>query len=200
MHGLGRFVERFTERLGIGEHSLVVHDWGAVALIAAQRRPDRLRSLVVINAVPLLEGYRWHWVARWFWRRRLLGELANATTTRSGLRLISRQARAGRGPMPDEFIDSIWRFVPRGRWPAVLELYRSADPEQLAAAGERLGAIECPALVVWGMEDPYLPGEFGRAYADRLPGAELVELERAGHWPWIDRPDAVDKVVSFLDA
>ena len=68
MEGLARFYERYCDRLGISEHQLVVHDWGAIALIAAQRRPTRVRRLVVINAVPLLPGYRWHWVARWFWR------------------------------------------------------------------------------------------------------------------------------------
>jgi pimeloyl-ACP methyl ester carboxylesterase len=200
MHGLGRFVERFRDRLGIGEHSLCVHDWGVVGLIAAQRRPDRVRRLVVINAVPLLPGYRWHWIARRFWRVRGLGELANATTTKASLRLLSRQASAGRQPLPEWFIDSTWRHWPRGRWPAMLELYRSADPELLAAAGANLGDLRCPALVLWGTDDPYIPRSFGAAYAARLPDAELVELERAGHWPWLDRPDAVARVVAFLDA
>lgn len=199
MHGLARFVERFCDQLGIEEYSLCLHDWGSLALIAAQRHPGRVRSLVVINAVPLLPGYRWHWVARWFWRVPMLGELANATTTKASFRLISRQARGGRGAMPGAFIESAWRDWPRGRWPAMLELYRSADPDLLAAAGGRLGELRCPALVVWGREDPYLPGRFGAAYADRLPGAELVELDRAGHWPWLDRPDAIDRIVTFLN-
>jgi pimeloyl-ACP methyl ester carboxylesterase len=199
MHGLGRFVERFCDQLGIAEHSLCVHDWGVVGLIAAQRHPERVRSLAVINAVPLLPGYRWHWVARWFWRVPVLGELANATTTKASLRLISRQASAGRGAMPSELIDSIWRHWPRGRWPAMLELYRSADPELLAAAGDRLGDLTCPAMVVWGLDDPYLPRRFGAAFADRLPGATLIELEGAGHWPWLDRPDAIGRVTGFLN-
>ena len=80
----------------------------------------------------------------------------------------------------------------------MLELYRSADPDRLAAAGRDLGTIACPALVVWGLDDLYLPREFGAAYAERLPGAELVELEGAGHWPWIDRPDVIDRVLGFL--
>jgi pimeloyl-ACP methyl ester carboxylesterase len=80
----------------------------------------------------------------------------------------------------------------------MLELYRSADPDRLAAAGEGLGELECPALVVWGVDDIYLPRRFGRAYADALPGARLLELDRAGHFPWIDRPDAIDRVIGFL--
>lgn len=68
------------------------------------------------------------------------------------------------------------------------------------AAGTRLGQLSCPALVLWGTEDPYLGVEHGRAYAERLPGAELELVEGAGHWPWIDRPELVDRVADFLGA
>ena len=54
-----------------------------------------------------------------------------------------------------------------------------------------------PALVVWGMQDPYIPARFGRAYASALPHAELLELPDAGHWPWLDRPDVVDRLVGL---
>jgi pimeloyl-ACP methyl ester carboxylesterase len=198
MHGLARFFERFCDRLDVRDHNLVVHDWGAVGLIAAQRRPERVRRLVVINAVPLLPGYRWHWLARYLWRVPLAGELANLTTTRAGLALLSRQASATPGGMPAEFIDSVWAGRGRGTWPEMLELYRSADPDRLAAAGADLDQLGCPALVVWGRDDLYLPPRFGRAYADALPGARLVEVDGAGHFPWIDRPDTIDRVLSFL--
>jgi pimeloyl-ACP methyl ester carboxylesterase len=44
-----------------------------------------------------------------------------------------------------------------------------------------------------------LPIRFGRAYADRLPNAELLEFDRAGHWPCLDRPEIVDHTLEFLD-
>ena len=198
MQGLARFVERFREALGIDEYDLVVHDWGVVGLIAALRRPQQVRRLVVINAVPILPGYRWHWVARWFWRLPLAGELANATITRAGLKLITRQASGGRGPLPDDWLDAVWASWPRGTWPQLLELYRSADPELLAAAGEGLEQIDAAALVVWGQEDPYLPASLGRQFASRLGDARLVELDRAGHWPWLDRPEVVRVITGFL--
>ena len=200
MHGLAAFLERLLERLGVDEYRLVVHDWGALALIAAQAHPDRVRRLVVINGVPLLPGYRWHWIARYVWRRRGVGEFFNAISTRAGTALLLRQTTADGRPMPDEFVDMIWRRFDRGTRRAILELYRSAPEEALAAAGSRLGELGCPALVVWGAGDRFLPVEFGRLYAKRLPNAELVELADAGHWPWIERVDLVDRVVAFLDA
>jgi pimeloyl-ACP methyl ester carboxylesterase len=99
-----------------------------------------------------------------------------------------------------ELVETIWRHWRRGVWRPMLILYRSADPDALAAAGSRLAEIRCPALVIAAHRDPYTAGSFGRAYAERLPNAGLVELEDAGHWPWIDRPDVIDRVVAFLDA
>lgn len=199
MHGLASFHDRLLGILGVGEHKLVVHDWGAVALISAQADPDRVRRLVVINAVPLLPGYRWHWVAR-LWRRRGVGELLNATTTRPAASLLLRQATADRRPMPDSFVDLMWRHFDRGTRRAILTLYRSAPEEALAAAGSRLADLACPALVLWGVRDPYLPVEFARRFAVRLPAAELVEVADAGHWPWIERPELIDRIVGFIDA
>lgn len=197
MHGLAAFLGRCREELGIGEHDLVVHDWGALALIGAQHDPAAVRRLAVINSVPLLPGYRWHWIAR-LWRRRGVGELLNATTTRASLALLLRQARAGHAPMPPEFVDMIWRHWGPETGRAVLQLYRDADPPRLAAAGEELGRIEAPALVVWGEQDPYIPAEFGRRYAERLPRGDYAGYAGAGHWPWIDDPSVVDRVLGFL--
>lgn len=192
------FLGAAIDGLGLERFNLVVHDWGAVALHPAQRRSDRVERLVVINAVPLLAGYRWHWIAR-IWRRRGLGELFNVATTRAAIALLLRQARPGMRPMPGPFIDEIWSCWDRGTARAVLALYRSADPDALTAAGAHLDRLRCPALVVWGDADPYIGVEQGRRYAERLPEAELLELEGAGHWPWIDRPELVERVATFLD-
>ncbi len=201
MFGLGNFVARFLDTLGIAEHSLVVHDWGVVGLIAAQQRPASVNCLVIINGVPLLPGFRWHWVARWFWRRRVIGELANRSTTKSSLAAVMRWSSPARRRSPAQFLEAAMHCWPPGDpRPEMLELYRSADPERLEAAGDRLARLDCPALVVWGAADPFIPVAFARAYAELLPAAELAEFEAAGHWPWIERPEIVDRVTGFLAA
>lgn len=49
------------------------------------------------------------------------------------------------------------------------------------AWGGLLGRIGCPTLVIHGTEDPVLPIGHGRAIAEGVPGARLMELERVGH-------------------
>jgi pimeloyl-ACP methyl ester carboxylesterase len=192
------FLEAFLALTGVARVRLVVHDWGAVGLAFAQRHPERVERLVVINAVPFLPGYRWHRTAR-IWRTPLLGELSMGTASRRVLRLLSREANATAGPMPEEWIDSVLAHFDQGTQRTILRLYRSSPPAALEAAGARLGELRGPALVVWGQRDPYIPARFGRAYADAL-GAELIALEDAGHWPWFDRPDVIDRVVEFVGA
>jgi pimeloyl-ACP methyl ester carboxylesterase len=190
------FIERFLDMVGVER---VRHDWGAVGLSFAQRLPERVERLVIVDAVPFLPGYRWHRTAR-IWRTPVLGELSMGFTFRRTLRLLSRESNATPGPMPDAWLDSVMDHFDEGTQRAILRLYRSSPPDVLEAAGEQLGALEMPALVAWGTKDPYIPARFAGEYARALQHAELVELPDAGHWPWIDRPDLIDRLVEFLGA
>ncbi len=194
-----RFIERFLDELELERVSLVVHDWGGVGLAFAQRLPERVARLVIINTVPLLPGYRWHRTAR-IWRTPGLGELAMGTTSRFTLRLASRESNATPGPLPEAWLGSVLDHFDQGTQRAILRLYRSSPPAVLAAAGSRLGRLQMPALVAWGLKDPYIPARFGGEYAAALPHAELLELPDAGHWPWLDRPDLIERVVEFLSS
>ena len=195
--GYCRFLRDFLEHVGVGRMRLVVHDWGGVGLALAQAEPERVERLVIVNSVPFLPGYRWHWVAR-IWRRRMVGELAMGSSTRWGLRLLSRQATASGRPLPDDLLDQAWKAFDQGTQRAILRLYRASPPGVLAEAGRDLHRIEAPALVVWGESDRFLPVRFGEAYAARLPNARLRRVPDAGHWPWIEQPALVEEICAFL--
>jgi pimeloyl-ACP methyl ester carboxylesterase len=197
MHRYGPWLERFLQDRGVDRFSLVVHDWGVVGLALAQAHPERVERLVIVNGVPLLPGYQWHRLAR-LWRRRGVGELLMGSVSRMAIKRLTRGANATKGPMPDAWLDSVARHLDLGTQRAILRLYRSGDPADLAAAGERLGLLSCPTLVVWGDEDPYIPASFADVYAARIPGARGHHVADAGHWPWLDRPDVVDTVAAFL--
>lgn len=92
----------------------------------------------------------------------------------------------------------IWRHWDRGTRRAILQLYRDADPDRLAAAGSDFGKLACPTLVLWGDRDLYLPAKFAHDYAAALPSAEAEILAGCGHWPWIDDPSVIDRVLEFV--
>jgi len=66
----------------------------------------------------------------------------------------------------------------------------------------RLRRVDVPTLLVWGAEDRFVTAaDYGAAYRAALPGARLVTVEGAGHFPHLERPRAfVDRVAGFLGA
>lgn len=198
LEGLARFVERFLDEVvQVGRVRLVVHDWGAAALAFAQRHPERIERLVVIDAVPLLPDYRWHRIAR-LWRTRFVGEMAMGLTLRPTMRRALAPAFAS-GEVPQGFLEAAMRYFDQGTQRAILRLYRSAPEDALAAAGNDLSHLTMPSLVVWGARDPYISPRFGDRYAAQLPDARVEHVEDAGHWPWLDRPDLIDRIARFLE-
>jgi pimeloyl-ACP methyl ester carboxylesterase len=75
-------------------------------------------------------------------------------------------------------------------------------PEAIAAAAlgmaERpdsvpdLAAIDVPTLVITGTADRLIPPDVTAAIAERVPGAELLRIEGAGHLSNLEAPEAFD--------
>lgn len=196
--GYSDALEALLAQLDVERYSLVAHDWGAAALGLVQRAPERLEKLVLIDPVPLLPGYEWHRYAR-IWRTPVLGELFMGFSSRWALKQISKEWLAAPGPAPQEMIDRVWSHFDHGTQRAILKLYRSAPPSVLEGAGRGLGNITCPALVVWGEDDPYIPASFAKGFADALAGdTRVAVLHGVRHWPWLDEPSVIDTVADFL--
>ena len=194
-----KWINDYLDRVNVGKVRLVVHDWGGVGLSWAQAHPERVEKLLVMDAVTFLPGYRWHRIAK-VWRTPLLGELAMGFTSKRTFSLISREANVTPGPMPEQMVDDVMSHFDQGTQRAILRLYRSSPPKVLAAAGANLGRLDCPALVLWGKEDPYIDAKFANAYADAIPVATAEIIDGAGHWPWLDKPEVIDRACDFLTA
>lgn len=65
---------------------------------------------------------------------------------------------------------------------------------------DRLGSIDKPTLVLVGSNDACTPAYFSDELAERIPGAELVVLEGAGHSIHNEVPDEFCRhVLAFVD-
>jgi pimeloyl-ACP methyl ester carboxylesterase len=193
IQGYATFLERLLDHLRIERLRLVAHDWGAVpGLVFAQRHPDRVTRVVLVDAIPLLDGFHWHGPARLF-RRPLLGELAMGGTNRW---LLARTLRRG-GPWSDERIATVYDQLDQGTQRAILRLHRAAGEPELAAAGRDLHNVTAPALILWGERDPWLNPQLADRYATALP-ARVRMFPNAGHWPWLEDPAAAEAIAEFL--
>jgi pimeloyl-ACP methyl ester carboxylesterase len=181
LDGYARFLPAFLDALRIDRVRLVAHDWGSAALTLG----GRIERLVAIDVLPLLPGHRWHWVAR-AWRTPGMGELAMGITGRTLLRRL--------GGLSAPHADEVLRHFDHGTQRAILKLYRAER-----AVTAPLDAVTAPALVVWGEYDRYLDPAWAERVAAALGGpAEVEIIPGAGHWPWIDRPELVQRIAQYL--
>lgn len=196
--GHTEFIDRAINELGVERAHLVVHDFGgAWGLSWAADHPDRVASVVLINTGVLL-GYRWHWLAR-IWQTPLLGELFTATTTRAAMRAVLKRSDPG---LSREAVDRIHN-ANRASRRAVFRLYRASKQRVIdrrtPQLAERLRPLDLPAQVVWGARDAYIPVRYASLQQEVFPRAEVTELPDSGHWPFLDDPAAVERlVIPFL--
>jgi pimeloyl-ACP methyl ester carboxylesterase len=61
-------------------------------------------------------------------------------------------------------------------------------------------SLAIPTLLVWGSEDKLVPLATGEEWVAKIPGAELVVMEGAGHNPQVEMPDRFAEIVlAFAD-
>ena len=197
--GLAGFVARFLEHLGIEEVQLVAHDWGAaVGLTLAGRNPGMVRRLVLINPPPVSNSSQWPRILRLL-RRPGVGEMLMGATTRSLLARTLRHGSVGRDAWPEARITAVWEQFDQGTQRAILRLIRSAGETMVGGGGPRPPVSPTGATVLWGEADPWYPAAVADAYADRLAGAAVERIAGAGHWPWLDQPEVINRVASLLE-
>jgi pimeloyl-ACP methyl ester carboxylesterase len=59
----------------------------------------------------------------------------------------------------------------------------------------RLSGLTVPTLVLWGSSDHIVDADYGRAYAEAIPGAHFELLTETGHSPQLETPAQVLKAL-----
>ncbi len=178
------------DALGVEHPVLVGHSLGAsIALKVALEYPAKVRALALIGA--------------------------DATLSNLAPRMLASAERIESMGM-EKWVAEFWSknppFSSRSleREPAILAEYRDLvlanDPldyvrqcRAIAVAEDlsgRLGDVTQPALVLIGAKDDRTLPEHGRALAERLGDARVVELPDVGHTLPLEAPDAVAAAVS----
>jgi pimeloyl-ACP methyl ester carboxylesterase len=195
-HGYARHLGGVLDQLGITRVHLVMHDFGGPwGLTWAVNHPDALASVTMINTGVLLD-YKWHRFAR-IWRTPVIGDLVQATTTRAAMKALVGRENPRLLPAA---LDRLWEVSKP--WPtrrAVLKIYRATPAAAMGALRDPLRALDPPALVVFGVGDPYIPWQQAERQRESFPSARIELLEGLSHWPFLEDPGRVaEAVIPFL--
>ena len=100
---------------------------------------------------------------------------------------------------PDARVDQLWEQFDQGTQRAILRLHRATDEATLSDLRTRIRTLHQPALILWGDRDPWFPASTAEGYASALPGATVEHFKDAGHWPWLDDAEALERLAKAVE-
>ncbi|MGW2225209.1 alpha/beta fold hydrolase [Streptomyces formicae] len=177
---------RTVDRWGASRPGVVAHDvGGAVALRALLIEGAQYRDLTLVDAVG---GGAWGTGYFKLIRENAhifeqLPDYAHESLVASHLR---RATHTGYRPGVLDAYLAPWRGV-EGQ-AAFYRQYRQFAQRQTDELEPLLGTVAVPTRLIWGREDRLLPEEFGEFLHERIPHAELIRVEGAGHTIQEDAP------------
>lgn len=171
----------FVQALEIDRFCLVVQGFlGSVGLQYALRHSDRVENIAILNT-PLTTAAKLPWQMQQ-WGLPFAGDMA----TQDPL-LVDRTLEGGSRYQISEADLDVFRkpFLKsskarRSLMTTVRNLKMSPSMTEITDGFQNW---KKPLLIVWGIEDPWLPVETAQKFASNLPQAEIVKLEKAGHYP-----------------
>jgi 3-oxoadipate enol-lactonase len=195
MDSLADDAAALIETLGAAPcHFVGVSMGGFIGMRLAARRPNLLRSLVLVATTAEAEAHAL--------RYRALNLLARAFGYRPVAERVMRilfgaafLEDPARSTLRDAWRARLLQNDPTGIYRAVAAVYARRDALDL------LPRIRVPALVVVGADDVATPPALAERLRAGIAGARLVVVPRAGHSPTIEEPEAVNAAIrAFIEA
>jgi len=202
-------LEDVRTALSLTPADILGHSAGCpVVLLHAARHPDAVRRLVLVTP----SGRPFGWAA---------DDTDAIRETRAGESWYDEAAEAAEiaptaNPALRRELDRVMRPLWYGRWDERTQAHAAGADDQVslrAAAGyvpmsggydarealESLRGITAEVLVVVGTLDAMTGVSVADRFAEVIPKAQVARIVGAGHFPWVDQPEAFSSAVeTFL--
>lgn len=182
-----RVLASVLNSLGIDEHVLIGHSFGAaVALAYAAQESKRVRRLILVDMAGVLHRSVYtEYLSR-------MGALYFTG--------VYPQEHSLFGGLIREALRTAERWVADAGWALESPWFRQqvlqGDANAIAAYAlvehdfsEALDRLSAPTLLIWGRDDPLAPLRTGQAVASRVANARLAVMEGIGHSPMFESPE-----------
>ncbi|MEV1172549.1 alpha/beta hydrolase [Nonomuraea sp. NPDC049784] len=189
-------VGQFMDAVGLKRASVVGHSWnGAVALYLAERHPERVQRLALLDSPGLDVPSSWDFRPL---ESPVVGELIGKLMTKSTYGGTLAKSFAHPDRLTDADIDEYW--APESRTENRMAMWMLQRNLDYTLTERRLGEVKVPTLILWGGKDafdePWQATELGR----RIPGATVRIIPDAGHNVHEDAPTQANPILAaFLD-
>jgi pimeloyl-ACP methyl ester carboxylesterase len=195
-------VTRLLNHLDLHDVTLLGESMGAVlALTTAAHLPDRVRRVVAVNAYDYSGGIkRSGFLARFIitgTNTPGIGRMLARLEPRPIMRAILRGGLVTRTALRDDYLNELLRVGHREGYPTVARaVYRNL--RSFIAARKHYTAVRAPIHLVYGEKD-WSRNSDRLANARQLTSAEFTQVENAGHFISLERPDVLADLLNSLE-
>lgn len=179
--GLEKFLHKFIEHKDYQNIHLLGNSLGGhVALVHLLKHPARIKSLILTGSSGLFEN-----------------GMGDTYPKRGDYDYIRRKTETtffDPAMATKELVDEVYEIVnQRTKVIKIIALAKSAIRNNL---GDELKAIKHPTLLVWGNNDTITPPFVGKEFERLIPHSELHFIDRCGHAPMMEQPEAFNQILS----
>lgn len=168
------FVTEFLNKLNLKQTAIIGHSFGGrIALIVAATNEQSVEKMILVDSAGI-------YTAAWF--KKILTLFSKAVKPFFRLRWTQPIRK------------KIYRAIGAADYvatPALTKIFVKIIRQDLT---DYLRKISQPTLIVWGKDDSLTPLSYAKKFAGGIKNSQLVVLEKAGHYSFLDQPEA------FLDA
>jgi pimeloyl-ACP methyl ester carboxylesterase len=186
------------DALGIDRAHIAGHSYGGgLSLFLSTIHPERFRTLVLVDSsAPTYPDDRRSRLASW----RPLSNLF--------LRAVALRPAMVRRSLESSILDHslvtpelVRAYLDRLRIEGAEDaFYGLTVPRRVPGPNVVLDQIRVPTLAIWGAEDQLVSLASGRRALARIAGSEFVVIEKCGHMPMEEKPDALlEALLPFLE-
>src|SRR5688500_11735730 len=179
--GLVDHVTQFVEFKKYSRLNLVGNSLGGhVAILYAIAKPGLLRSMTLTGSSGLFEA-----------------PLGSTFPKRGNYEFVQKKTEStffDPAVATKDLVDEVYDIVnDRNKAIRVIAIAKSAMRHNIS---DRLEKIKRPVLLVWGMQDSITPAFVGEKFKELLPNATLHLLDRCGHAPMMEHPEAFNGLLN----
>jgi pimeloyl-ACP methyl ester carboxylesterase len=182
--GLLDYVEAFIDFKKYDSVHLLGNSLGGhVGQLYVLRRPSKVKSLILTGSSGLFES-----------------AMGNTFPKRGDYEYIKNKVESvfySPEVASKELVDEVFNIV-NDRMKA-LRIVKTAKSAVRHNLGDKLHAIPCPTLLIWGKEDEVTPPWVAEKFLELIPNSELHLVKECGHAPMMEKPDEFSSILkSFL--
>jgi len=177
---LAKFVKKFVEYKELDQYILMGNSLGGhISLYFAKMFPENLRGMILTGSSGLYEN-----------------AMGGSFPRRGDYEYVTKKIQDvfyDDDIATKEIIDESFATInDRSKLIRILALAKSAIRHNMA---KDLPDLKMPICLIWGKNDIVTPPNVADEFNELLPNSELFWIDKCGHTPMMEHPDAFNKII-----